>query len=100
MRGISAFVALLLRGASAVMPGIVRAQVVGMGLILIAISERVPADDGIGFNPAARAYGSGLQGIEDRLGTHGGRLAVVSAPGAGTVIRGWLPVAAAAEAAA
>ena len=58
------------------------------------------ADDGIGFNPAARAYGSGLQGIEDRLGTHGGRLAVVSAPGAGTVIRGWLPVAAAAEAAA
>ena len=49
MRGISAFVALLLRGASAVMPGTVRAQVVGMGLILIAISERVPADDGIAF---------------------------------------------------
>jgi ABC-type nitrate/sulfonate/bicarbonate transport system permease component len=49
MRGISAFVALLLCGASAVMPGTVRAQAVGMGLILIAISEMVAADDGIGF---------------------------------------------------
>ncbi len=57
-------------------------------------------DDGIGFDLAAGAYGSGLQGIEDRLGTHGGALEIVSAPGAGTVIRGWLPAAAGAEAAA
>jgi NitT/TauT family transport system permease protein len=48
MRGISAFVARLLCGASAVMPSTVRAQAVGLGLILIAISERVAADDGIG----------------------------------------------------
>jgi signal transduction histidine kinase len=58
------------------------------------------ADDGIGFDPAAMAYGSGLQGIEDRLGTHGGTVDVVSSPGAGTVIRGSLPAAVAAEAAA
>ena len=51
------------------------------------------ADDGVGFDLAARAYGSGLQGIEDRLGTHGGTLHVNSSPGAGTMIRGSLPVA-------
>jgi len=39
MHGISALVALLLCGASAVVPGTVRAQAVGMSLILIAISE-------------------------------------------------------------
>jgi ABC-type nitrate/sulfonate/bicarbonate transport system permease component len=49
MRGISAFVALLLCGASAAMPGNVRAQAAGMGLILIAISVMVAADNGIGF---------------------------------------------------
>jgi ABC-type nitrate/sulfonate/bicarbonate transport system permease component len=49
MHRISALVALLLCGASAVMPGTVRAQAVGMGLILIAISAMVAADDGIGF---------------------------------------------------
>ena len=49
------------------------------------------ADDGVGFDPIARAYGSGLQGIADRLGAHGGLLEVDSTPGAGTVIRGRLP---------
>jgi signal transduction histidine kinase len=56
-------------------------------------------DDGVGFDPAAQAYGSGLQGIEDRLGTHGGTLHVISSPGSGTVIRGRLPATAAAAAA-
>lgn len=52
------------------------------------------ADDGVGFDTSARAYGSGLQGIADRLGAHGGTVSVHSAPGAGTVIRGRLPVTA------
>jgi signal transduction histidine kinase len=46
------------------------------------------ADDGAGFDPATKAYGTGLQGMADRLGAHGGRLDVRSAPGAGTVITG------------
>jgi signal transduction histidine kinase len=49
------------------------------------------ADDGVGFDLSARAYGSGLQGIADRLGAHRGLLEVDSRPGAGTVIRGRLP---------
>jgi signal transduction histidine kinase len=49
------------------------------------------ADDGVGFDLSARAYGSGLQGIADRLGAHRGHLEVDSTPGAGTVIRGRLP---------
>jgi len=45
-------------------------------------------DDGTGFDPGTKAYGTGLQGMADRLGAHGGRLDVRSAPGAGTVITG------------
>jgi len=52
------------------------------------------ADNGVGFDTSAGAFGSGLQGIADRLGAHGGTLEVDSSPGAGTVVRGWLPVAA------
>ena len=49
------------------------------------------SDDGIGFDLGARALGSGLQGIADRVGTRGGTLKVRTAPGEGTVIRGRLP---------
>ncbi len=52
------------------------------------------ADDGVGFDTTACAYGSGLQGIADRLGAHRGLLEVDSAPGSGTVIRGRLPLGA------
>ena len=52
------------------------------------------ADNGVGFDASARAFGSGLQGIADRLGAHGGMVDVDSAPGAGTVVRGRLPIAA------
>ena len=52
------------------------------------------ADNGVGFDTSARAFGSGLQGIADRLGAHGGTLDVDSAVGAGTVVRGRLPVGA------
>jgi len=50
------------------------------------------ADDGAGFDPASTGYGTGLQGIADRLGALDGVLTVVSAPGQGTRITGSLPV--------
>jgi len=49
------------------------------------------ADDGKGFDPASTGYGTGLQGIADRLAVLDGGLEVTSAPGAGTTITGSLP---------
>jgi signal transduction histidine kinase len=49
------------------------------------------SDDGAGFDPAARGYGTGLQGMADRVHAHGGTLDVRSAPGAGTTITGRRP---------
>jgi len=48
-------------------------------------------DDGHGFDPASTGYGTGLQGIADRLAALGGELAVTSAPGSGTTISGRVP---------
>jgi signal transduction histidine kinase len=48
-------------------------------------------DDGRGFDPAATNYGSGLQGIADRLGALDGTLTVASAVGEGTTLVGVLP---------
>ena len=50
-------------------------------------------DDGRGFDPSARGYGTGLQGIADRLGALDGSIAIESAPGAGTTVRGAIPIA-------
>jgi signal transduction histidine kinase len=50
------------------------------------------SDDGIGFDPAVTSYGTGLQGIADRLAAAGGDVAFVSSPGEGTTVRGSLPV--------
>jgi len=50
------------------------------------------SDDGVGFDPGARGYGTGLQGMADRLAALGGELEVRSAPGAGTTVNGRLPV--------
>ena len=50
-------------------------------------------DDGRGFDTNATGYGSGLQGIADRLGALEGTLAVSSVVGAGTTLIGSLPVA-------
>ncbi len=55
-------------------------------------------DDGVGFDPAAKSYGSGLQGMADRLAALGGELAVRSARGAGTTVTGRLPAPRVAEA--
>jgi len=52
-------------------------------------------DDGRGFNASTTSYGTGLQGIADRLAALGGELAVTSAPGDGTAVAGRLPVEAA-----
>jgi signal transduction histidine kinase len=50
------------------------------------------ADDGVGFDPGRTSYGTGLQGIADRLGALGGSVDVRSAPGEGTRVLGRIPV--------
>ena len=52
------------------------------------------SDDGAGFDPAETGYGTGLQGMADRLDALGGTIDVRSAPGSGTTIMGVVPVAA------
>jgi signal transduction histidine kinase len=49
-------------------------------------------DDGRGFDPGTRAYGTGLQGMADRLEALGGSVRVESRPGQGTTVVGELPV--------
>ncbi|HVF08938.1 MAG TPA: sensor histidine kinase [Actinomycetota bacterium] len=50
------------------------------------------SDDGRGFDATVRGLGTGLQGIADRLGALDGDVRVESSPGAGTRVRGRLPV--------
>ena len=50
------------------------------------------SDDGQGFDPGARAYGTGLQGMADRLAALHGELRVDSALEGGTTVHGRLPV--------
>ncbi|MDP9330181.1 MAG: sensor histidine kinase [Actinomycetota bacterium] len=50
-------------------------------------------DDGDGFDPASIGYGTGLQGMADRLDALGGTLEVRSAPGEGTAVTGRVPSA-------
>jgi signal transduction histidine kinase len=49
-------------------------------------------DDGRGFDPSTTSYGTGLQGMADRLSALGGELEVNAAPGRGTTVIGRLPV--------
>jgi signal transduction histidine kinase len=51
-------------------------------------------DDGVGFDTSSTGYGTGLQGMADRLDALGGRIDVSSARGSGTTITGAVPVAA------
>jgi signal transduction histidine kinase len=51
-------------------------------------------DDGSGFDVSTTSYGTGLQGIADRLDALGGRIDVRSTPGSGTTIAGVLPLSA------
>ncbi len=52
-------------------------------------------DDGRGFDPTETGYGTGLQGMADRLDAAGGTMEITSAPSAGTTVRGSLPTGAA-----
>jgi len=49
-------------------------------------------DDGEGFDVAASSYGTGLQGIADRLAALDGQIEIRSTPGEGTTVAGVLPV--------
>jgi signal transduction histidine kinase len=49
-------------------------------------------DDGVGFDPKAKGFGTGMQGMADRLAALGGELVVISSPGEGTSITGRVPV--------
>ncbi len=50
-------------------------------------------DDGSGFDTATMKRGSGTTNVADRLDALGGTVELQSAPGQGTTISGWLPVA-------
>jgi signal transduction histidine kinase len=52
-------------------------------------------DDGRGFDPGETGYGTGLQGMADRLAAVGGSLSIDSAPERGTTVAGSVPVEAA-----
>ena len=49
-------------------------------------------DDGRGFDADAASYGTGLQGMADRLDAIGGELLVESHPGTGSTVSGRVPV--------
>ena len=49
-------------------------------------------DDGRGFDAAEVTFGTGLQGIADRLDAIGGSMTLETEPGSGTTIRGSVPV--------
>jgi signal transduction histidine kinase len=49
-------------------------------------------DDGVGFEPGTTSYGTGLQGVADRLAAIDGTLEVTSSPGVGTTIVGIVPI--------
>jgi len=50
-------------------------------------------DDGVGFDATHASYGTGMQGMADRLAVAGGTLTVRSSPGSGTTVIGRVPAA-------
>ena len=52
----------------------------------------IVADDGDGFDTTSTNYGTGVQGMADRLDAIGGSLKVESTPGAGTTVTGTIPI--------
>ena len=65
--------------------------------ILLSASDQeltfTVTDDGDGFDTSLTNYGTGMQGMADRLDAIGGRFDVQSSPGAGTTVTGMLPAA-------
>jgi signal transduction histidine kinase len=70
----------------------------GAGLVQIQISQQngelvfAVRDDGRGYDAARVKPGSGLQNMIDRVEALGGRLAIESGVGTGTVVTGHIPV--------
>jgi signal transduction histidine kinase len=66
--------------------------------VVVTLAERAGAlafsvaDDGRGFDTASTGYGTGLQGIADRLVAIDGRLSIDSRSGAGTTVAGTVPL--------
>ena len=52
------------------------------------------SDNGAGFDPSVAPRGSGLGNVAQRLSVMGGDVIIESVPGAGTTVRGWLPLVA------
>jgi signal transduction histidine kinase len=50
------------------------------------------ADDGRGFDTSSVGYGTGLQGMADRMDALGGRFEVTSDPATGTTVAGTVPL--------
>jgi len=50
-------------------------------------------DDGRRFDPRSTNYGTGMQGMADRMDAIGGRLEIHSEPGNGTLVRGRVTLA-------
>ncbi|HYT29474.1 MAG TPA: GAF domain-containing sensor histidine kinase [Actinomycetota bacterium] len=50
------------------------------------------SDDGVGFDPSAIGYGTGLQGMADRVESLGGAIEIRSGPGGGTTVTGRIPI--------
>ncbi|HEX7289831.1 MAG TPA: histidine kinase [Conexibacter sp.] len=48
-------------------------------------------DHGPGLADGGRARGTGIANMRDRLGALGGEVELTSVPGAGTLVRGWVP---------
>jgi signal transduction histidine kinase len=55
-------------------------------------ADGIVTDNGTGFDTATTRYGTGLQGMTDRLAALGGALRVRSQPGHGTMLSGELPL--------
>jgi signal transduction histidine kinase len=51
------------------------------------------ADDGAGFAPWECEAGFGLRSMADRITALGGEIEIISSPGAGTTVRGFVPTA-------
>ena len=57
-----------------------------------ALATFAISDDGVGMDVSARGDGDGLVGMRDRIGAVGGDLQIASTPGAGTTVRGAVPL--------
>ena len=64
---------------------------IAMRRVADAVSVAV-RDSGVGFAERFGGRGLGLDSMRERARLVGGRLAIVTAPGAGTVVEAWLPL--------